>query len=916
MKQRNVSVQTRLAAVAAAAACAFAATAETTFVFEGGDYPAKLEWAQRELKGVLDEWAPKVETLLDGSADSARREVVLRLSKAPQIAHTVYPEKRIELNMDWAERTPGEVAGACVHEYAHVVQSSVNAPSWLTEGIADWVRWCNFEGEKGREGAYELAKARPKHDDSYRITAAFLDSLVQIYGRDFIVKLNRACREGTYSEKTWVELTGKSRLRLAAEWKKALVGNAADDVKIVSSSAKADILDWVDPFVGTGGTGHTTPAATCPFGMLQPGPDTGRAEWRYCSGYQYSDREIYRFSQTHLSGTGCYDFSDVGFLPFMGEAAAKRGRDYRTGFDKASERATPGYYAVTLADGVKVEATATPHAAIYRMTFPGAGGKLLFDPSWCQQRVESIISVDISPMAERRVCGRIDRRGWPDHDLFFAWEVSAEPVAAETVETRGRDSVPLTVYTFNQPVVYLKVALSRSSAEGARGNIDAEIPGWDFCGVKSAAAAKWRALVGRVRAKGTEEQLRTFYSAIYHVLFQPNLISDVGEPDEYSTFSCWDTYRAAGPLYTILAPEYVPAFVNSFIRHFDRNGFLPIWTLWGLDNQCMIGAHSIPMLVDAYLKGFGGVDWNKAFACVKSTLTKERRRAKANYDILDKYGYYPCDIVKWESAARLLENCYNDACAARLAKGLGRADDAQFFLDRSHAWTNCYDAATGFIRAKDSAGKWREPFDPFALHVDGTYNRDYCEGNAWHWNWHVMQDPDLLIALHGGKEAATERLVSLFEADPYRGNSGGDGNEIGLVGQYCHGNEPCHHVIYFFTHFGRRDLTAKYAREVAETLYASDFYGLCGNEDCGQMSAWYVFTSMGFYPFDPCGAGYVLGVPMLAEAAIDVGGGKTLRILSGKAGDDASGAVKLNGRVIDGPSVSHGDLMGGGVLEF
>ncbi len=793
--------------------------------------------------------------------------------------------------------------------------AAVSCPAWLSEGVADWTRRSGAVGEDGIEGAVALAKARPKHDDARGITAAFFDWIVKTRDPEFVAKLDAACRAGTYSEATWVELTGKTRLALAAEWRHDLVTPEIDNVKIVDSSVR-DVLDWVDVFIGTGGTGHTTPAATVPFGMVQPGPDTGRATWRYCSGYQYSDPSIFRFSQTHLSGTGCYDFSDVAFMPFMGDVEAAREADYAVRYEKSAESASPGRYAVTLADGVKVEASATPRAAIYRITFPGRGGRLLFDPTWCQQKLERIISVDVAPMKDCRVSGHIDRKGWPEHQIYFAWEVSAQPASETVAEIRGPDKTPLVAYTFDEREIYLKVALSRTSPEGARRNIDAEIPGWDFEGVAAAAQAKWRKMLGRVAAKGTEAELKTFYSAIYHVLFQPNLISDAGEVEEYCTFSTWDTYRAAGPLYTIIAPEYVPGFVNSFIAHFDRNGFLPVWTLWGLDNQCMIGAHSIPMLVDAFLKGFEGVDWEKAFHCVKSTLTKQRRRVKSNYDILDKYGYYPFDLISREGVSRLLENCYDDACAAKMAAALRLTDDAAFFAARSHWWTNCYDATTGFIRPKDSQGAWREVFDPYDLFPvnpkDGkrTYNLDYCEGNAWHWNWHQMHDPDLLIALHGGSEKAVEKLQALFDADPYRGNSGGDGNENGLVGQYCHGNEPCHHVIYYFTLMGRRDLAAKYVREVCANLYSPDFFGLCGNEDCGQMSAWYVFSMMGFYPFDPCGTRYVLGDAQLAEVRIKTASGKVF-VVKGGAGEPA-----LDGRVLPAPYIDHADILSGATLSF
>ena len=714
---------------------------------------------------------------------------------------------------------------------------------------------------------------------------------------------------------------------------------------VVASIAHGKVchLDKVDPFIGTGGNGHTTPAAAYPFGMVQPGPDTGHEGWERCSAYQYGDKEIKRFSQNHLSGTGCSEFTDLGFMPSADDPEEALERDYSAEFEKEDERASPGYYAVTLDCGTKVEATCTRHVSLFRFTFPkGKPASLLFDPSWSFDKIKS---VQVSPMKKRRVSGHVDREGWPGHEYWFAWEVSAEPKSSRVVENIEVEdgTVPKSVYEFDiskNNVVYLKVSLSRTSEKGARRNINKEIPGWDFDGVLAANRAAWRGILGRVKARGEPHKIKNLYTAIYHLCFQPNLISDADEDDLYSTFSCWDTYRAAGPLYTILTPEYVPAFVNSMLWHFDKNGFLPVWTLWGGDNQCMTGVHSVPMIVDAYLKGFKGVDWKRAYECVKATLREDRGRCDAEYDMLDKYGYFPCDFMDEESVSRLLESCYDDACAARFAKALGgRKADAKFFLDRSRSWTNCFDAATGFIRAKDSKGAWREPFDPYAIDGKGLHN--YTEGNAFHWNWHVMQEPSLLIKMLGGKSAATKRLEGLFNEDSSK-NDGELSDVTGLIGQYCHGNEPSHHNIYFFTLMGRRDLAAEYIREVMDTQYYPSPTGLCGNEDCGQMSAWYIFSAMGFYPLDPCGGEYVLGAAQLEEIKLRVGsegvgefrilGGESvltgLTGLTGLSGDEPPGPKNpvnlvnpvqkpiLNGKKVDGAVIRHADIMKGGTLAF
>ena len=697
-------------------------------------------------------------------------------------------------------------------------------------------------------------------------------------------------------------------------YKRVFAERVKDDASaVMASSDVKDILDLVDPFIGSAGTGHTTPAAAYPFGMVQPGPDTGLGGWERCSSYQHGDESIMRFSQTHLSGTGCADFSDVAFMPFVGDIGQAAAREFKDAIIKSREKATPGYYSVELASGIKVEMTCSEHVAIYRIKFGKGPARLLYDPSWGHGRVEAI---DIKPMKNRRVSGHVgDRRGWPDRDYYFAWELSADPTDARVIASVGNDKVPLTVYSFDNlkegEELYLKVSLSRSSEKGARGNIDAQIPGWDFDGTLAANRAKWRSFISRVSAKGTRDNLKSLYTAIYHLCFQPNRLSDAGEEPLYSTFSCWDIYRAAGPLYTILTPEYVPLFVNSMLWHFDRNGFLPVWTLWGRDNQCMVGVHSVPMIIDAYLKGFGGVDWENAFDCVKTTLTKRRKRHHARYDLIEKYGYYPCDHINDESVSRLLEDCYDDACAARFAKGLGRGGDAKYFLDRSRNWTNCYDSATGFIRAKDSKGAWREPFDPYRVHGDVHHN--YTEGNAFHWNWHVMQEPGLLVRLLGGKDAALKRLTGLFTEDASK-LSEAPPDVTGLIGQYCHGNEPSHHNIYFFTLLGRRDLTAKYVREVCDTYYYTSPDGICGNEDCGQMSAWYIFSALGFYPFDPCGGKYVLGEPQFSEISVKTGN-KVFRVTSDCAGEP-TGAVIMNGRKMNSVFINHKDVVNGGTLRF
>ena len=903
------------------------------FKVDATKFPDVAKTVEKNFRQQIEVMAPKVVSLLDGAgAKWTGGEITIVPTDEKGAAWTSAGGDKIWLCNDFARTSPNEVVGACLHEFGHLVQDYRplqgrakpyhSGPGWLCEGIVDWVRWFNMEGAAGVKRATEDAKKNPELDKGYGITASFLDYIARSYDRDFVAKLNKTCRDGRYGEDVWKSLTGMTRAELEEEWKRSLKGFKRRSSKIVSSADAKDVLDWADPFIGSAGTGHTTPAAAYPFGMVQPGPDTGLGGWERCSSYQYGDSRIERFSQTHLSGTGCADFSDVAFMPFTGDVKAASAAKFRYGFDKSTEKASPGYYAVELKSGVKVEATCTEHVALYRFTFRDAAAKLLYDPTWGHGRVAA---ATIGPMKGRRVSGHVsDRRGWPNRDYYFAWEVSCEPSSASVVERDKKSNLPKTVYSFenlgNGGILYLKVSLSRSSAVGARRNIDVEVPGWDFDGVLAANKNKWRSILSRVKAKGAVEQLKTLYTSIYHLCFQPNRLSDVGEKPVYSTFSCWDIYRAAGPLYTILAPEYVPAFVDSMLWHFDQNGYLPVWTLWGRDNQCMVGVHSVPMIVDAYLKGLGngkpgtdgGIDWERAWRDVKATLTENRNRGIARYELIEKYGYYPCDVINDESVSRLLEDCYDQYCAYRFADALGKADEARFFRNRSLNWTNLFDSATGFMRAKDSNGAWRTPFDPYRVHGKGHHN--YTEGNAFHWNWHVMQDPGLLVRKLGGRDAALKRLTALFEEDPSK-LSEAPPDVTGLIGQYCHGNEPSHHVIYFFSLLGRRDLAAKYIKEVMDTQYGVEPDGLCGNDDCGQMSAWCIFASLGFYPFDPCGGEYVLGEAQLPSVSIDVGGGKTFRVVSEVPGA-ASRAVELNGRKLEGVKIKHADVMKGGTLRF
>ncbi|MBQ6337704.1 MAG: GH92 family glycosyl hydrolase [Kiritimatiellae bacterium] len=682
--------------------------------------------------------------------------------------------------------------------------------------------------------------------------------------------------------------------------------------------------EYVNPFIGCADNGHCFPAACVPFGLVQAGADTGNKTWRYCGGYNADDTSILGFSQTHISGTGVPDLGDIRLQPFVGTGGTN---DFRSAFRKETETAKPGYYAVTLDDfDVQAEVTVTHHASIYRFTY-GKGGpaQLLVDSQYGigGDARRQIVSSDVRLDGRTGIAGTVRRRCWVDRTYAFAVQFDRPFSSVAKLPSAPGEQAPRYVFSFDVPAggtLAVKVGLSaEGGVEAAWKNLAAEIPAWDFAGVRAKATEAWNKLLARVAVKGDDAQKTSFYTALYHLYIQPNNIADVGQPPFHSTFSCWDTFRAAHPLYTILVPEQVDGFVNSMLEQGRRTGFLPVWTLWGKDNQCMIGTHSVPAIVDAYLKGFRGFDVNDAYAQVKDTLTnKHETRRKERWDLLDKYGYYPFDEIKGESVSRTMECAYDDWCAAQFAAALGKAEDAAFFSRRAGNWSNVLDRTIGFVRGRDSKGNWREPYDPFAFgHGAGTAN-DFTEGNAFQYTWHVMQDPEGLIAALGGKDAFVKKLDALFTQEMKVNGPGLVLDISGLIGQYVHGNEPSHHVAYFYPFAGRSDRTAEVVREVFDRFYLPKADGLCGNDDCGQMSAWYVFSAMGFYPFNPCGGDYVLGAPQVPKVTVALPGGKKFTVVAKNLSKENKyvKSVTLDGKPVSGFILKHADIMAGGELVF
>ncbi|MGN0833756.1 MAG: GH92 family glycosyl hydrolase [Kiritimatiellia bacterium] len=719
--------------------------------------------------------------------------------------------------------------------------------------------------------------------------------------------------------------------------------------------AEVDWCSLVDPFIGTAGTGHTFPGATYPGGMLAPSPDSGRYTWAHCSGYQHRDPAIHGFSQTHLSGTGCPGMLDILVQPFVGG-----GWDYR-GW-KGEEAAEPGYYRVAYTNyGIRSELTVSPRVAYYRFDYPAQEGRLFLDFMWGGGHPRSLTepmkwefstridSSDNRFSADgREIYGHYHVAGWFSRDIYYVIRFSQPCGNPVRMRRRpGERADRLTVDFSGLPAgrLEMQVAISTVSEAGARANLAAEGAA-TFDSVRAATRAAWNAVLGRVAVcAAPREELVKLYTALYHSFIQPANIADVDgrfrvqgvvrtsdRPDRsfYTHYSLWDTFRATHPLYTILRPELVPSLCSSLIDHAEIQGYLPVLPYFGYDTFCMVGNHAIPVLIDAYLKGLWPTDAKRLLDwCVTSVGQNHGGKPKQDWDLYEKYGYLPFDLLaqktlevpilaseNGESVSRTLECAYDDACIARLARACGEKVVAERFGRRAGCWRNVFDRETGFARGKDSQGRWRADFDPYRH----GWKADFTEGNSWQYTWHVMHDVPGLMAAMGGREAFLEKLGALFlqpEEDAARGITRLR-DCTGQIGQYAHGNEPSHHIAWLFALAGRSADTHARVREIYSRMYTTADDGLCGNEDCGQMSSWLVFAALGFYPVDPCGGDYVLGAPQLEAAEVSVGPGRVLSVRAVRPSPDAVYVreVRLDGRVLAGPVVTHAQIAAGGRLEF
>jgi predicted alpha-1,2-mannosidase len=716
-------------------------------------------------------------------------------------------------------------------------------------------------------------------------------------------------------------------------------------VVLVQACSAPSMTDYVDPFIGTGAHGHTYPGATVPFGMVQLSPDNGQSGWDWVSGYHYSDSVIVGFSHTHLSGTGIGDLGDVLFMPVttpieLGKRYGQRDdRDFRSGFSHERETASPGYYSVFL-EGPRVQAelTATARVGVHRYTYPAstASGIILdlgYAVNW-DTPTETVVEVE----GDSAIVGHRFSRGWAtDQRVYFVAKLSKPftrfVLADDSMEVGSRRRVEGTAakglfnfVTADGEAVVLKVGISYVDLEGARRNVETEVPDWDFDRIRDEARAAWETSLGRVRVKGgSESQRRTFYTALYRTKLAPIRFGDVDgryrggdgnvhaaeDFEHYSIFSLWDTFRAAHPLYTILEPERVSDMVKSMLAFSREYGLLPVWSLVGNETNTMTGYHAIPVIADAYLKGIRDYDVLEALEAMVRSANQSHR----GLELYRELGYVPSDLEP-ESVTKTLEYAFDDWAIAELASALGRGSAYRTFADRAQSYRRVFDAETGFMRGRMADGDWVEPFDP--LRSSHRVNTDYTEGNAWQHSWFVPHDVAELIQLMGGEDAFIAKLDSLFASDTMLTGDDISPDISGLIGQYAHGNEPSHHIAYLYSFAGAPWKTQEIVRRILRELYDDSPTGLSGNEDCGQMSAWYVFSAMGFYPVNPVGGVYVLGSPLFDQVTIELDNGAefVIRARGSSSQRRYVQSVELNGVSYPFGYVMHSDVVSGGSLTM
>ncbi len=692
-----------------------------------------------------------------------------------------------------------------------------------------------------------------------------------------------------------------------------------------STAGPTDLTSFVDPFIGTGGHGHTFPGATMPFGMMQLSPDTRLDGWDGCGGYHFSDSIVYGFSHTHLSGTGVTDYGDILFMPVL-ESGLKynNGSDgtdgYRSSFTKSNEIAKAGYYRTLLnKHNIDVELTVTPRAGIHKYTFPSDAkkGVVVLD----LKHRDKLLDSSFEKVSDTEIVGhRISEEWAKEQHLYFAAQFSS-PIIKTSDDIKQHGPVYGLHFDLQKgEPLYVRIGISAVSIEGARRNLQAEITDWNFEKYKTAANNAWEKQLRKIEVTGGSKAQKTvFYTALYHSMIAPNLYQDVDgqyrgmdlkihKDDKHihhTVFSLWDTYRGAHPLYTLIEKERTNDFINTFLDNYEKGGILPIWELSGNYTGCMIGYHSVPVIADAYQKGIRGYDTEKAL----KAMVHSARQDKLGLDDYKEIGCIPAG-EEHESVSKTLEYAYDDWCIAQMAKSMGQTAIYQEFIQRAQYYKNCFDPQSGFMRAKSNQA-WIEPFHPSEV------NFHFTEANSWQYSFYVPQDIDGLAKILGGKDALETKLDMLFTASEE--TTGRDQVDItGLIGQYAHGNEPSHHMAYLYNYVNKPWKAQSYLRQIMDDLYTDQPDGLSGNEDCGQMSAWYVLSSMGFYPVTPGSNTYAIGSPIFESVNLNFENGKTLNIQAKNVSSKNKyiHSVTMNGLDYSKSYFMHEDLENGGEIVF
>lgn len=710
----------------------------------------------------------------------------------------------------------------------------------------------------------------------------------------------------------------------------------------INAQQNSKLTQFVDPIIGSAKHGHVFVGANVPFGAVQLGPNNIMEGWDWCSGYNYVSNTITGFSHTHLSGTGIGDLGDISIMPVTGTTILEKGKKgeedkgYLSTFSHQNENAKAGYYSVLLDKyKIKAELTATERVGFHQYTFP----KNAPTPHVMIDLVEGIgwdapTNASFKQIDANTIVGNRNSKGWAnDQRLYFvikfsqplkSFDVYEDNQLKESKDINGKKLKAVASFAaINNNKLQIKVALSPVSIENAILNLSTELPGWDFASTTKKADAKWEKELSKVKINASANTKKIFYTALFHTMTAPSLFNDVNNDylgtdkkvykqanfTNYTTFSLWDTYRAAHPLYTILHQDRVSDVVNTMLAIYKEQGKLPVWHLMGNETNTMVGYHAVPVIVDAYLKGYRGFDANLAYEAVKQSAMQKTE----GIDYIQQLKYIPADKVN-ESVAKALEYAIDDYCIAMFAKSLNKTEDYQYFGKRAQLYRQYFDQDVQFMRGKMADGKWRTPFSPVkAKHRED----DYTEGNAWQYTWLVPQDVEGLINLFGGDKPFVNKLDSLFIVPADLGeNSSPDIS--GLIGNYAQGNEPGHHIPYLYAYAGQPWKTAELIRKIDNDFFTAKPDGLCGNEDVGQMSAWYVFSALGFYPVNPANSTYVFGTPLINSATIKLEGNKNfdIKVLGNSVANKYIQRILINGKPYNKSFIEHKTIVNGGSIEI